>query len=469
MIISNPNKKIDKFLEHITTVENVDLPVIMKYFKSVNYTYNGDNLLHLFIKNKNTKDLSVRTILYIIKLLISNGVEPNKKNNEGKTFLHLLIDENYDSCILENLMSSSAYIDKTCRNKICLNLTDNDGKNIFHYLAEKGGSEYLSLIHYYAYSDKMKTLINTPDKNNITVIEILRKKQEESLKKDNLDFGSHKSWFLTRSAILMNFELMNFDEFVERLSNSKNLGEELKLYHSREITELIYKIMKFNDEEKALKLTKEILLLIKDENWYCAVSTVFKHRSIDYFYKIMDFCIEKGHKPNKNTATDILCDAILSNVSTDNLANIYIYLTKKGCTIEKVSSFTSSFLSSSTARTRGRIQWTEISINDYIEGLNFSNKLLNLLQENNIQIDNHAIYNIKFIETIFELYNENDDFSNLDELATVLANKISDELNNNLNRNNQITTKEIAYIFKNMIVESYNNKINKILVKKNLE
>lgn len=119
----NIDKKIYKLFVLTSKSDAEFAKFIEKNFGSINYRNNGDSLLHLLVRKEN---YGVEWLAKCIKKLIVLGINPNTKDNLGRTFLQRSLDTHGLDLIIQILREDffTKYIDA--------NSVDVDGNTLIH-------------------------------------------------------------------------------------------------------------------------------------------------------------------------------------------------------------------------------------------------------------------------------------------------------------------------------------------------
>lgn len=120
----NINKKIYKLFLLTSESDAEFAKFIEKKFGGINYQNNGDSLLHLLVKKEN---YGVEWLAKCIKKLIVLGINPNTKDNLGRTFLQRSLDTHGLNLIIQILRDKDFFT-----KHIDANSVDNDGNTLVH-------------------------------------------------------------------------------------------------------------------------------------------------------------------------------------------------------------------------------------------------------------------------------------------------------------------------------------------------
>ena len=158
---------------------------------------NGENLIHIAIKNNNKK--SQFQVINFIKYLVENNTNPDQPNSENKTPLHFSCMKQYDKI--------TEYLLKIGCNP---NFKDNYGMTPFHYLL--GGK-------YKIYKNKKPSDFKSYPKD----VDIIKNKNISNLKKQLFDIISTnlQDYLICLKKTINNFSLSN--ENLELIKNTKKL------------------------------------------------------------------------------------------------------------------------------------------------------------------------------------------------------------------------------------------------------
>lgn len=285
--------KIETVLSNIkfdNTAENYKK--IVKTFGSINYQYNGNSLYHLFTQNKDDI-FSLNLRIEVIKTLVSFGLNPNIRNNEGKTFLQSSGMKFYKSFVRPSPLD-----------KMNLNNQDNEGKTILHNLVDEATPFMLSEFYEIYKILKEYVDINIKDNNGQNYLNIV----EEKFYYSSNDFKLkilRKDYYQT-----------NFNEFIGQLSD--NISETNKFLNSLfgkiEMKTLHYWCQEnrnASEEDKLRAIEKLFALGIVDPNYFdnnptIVIQAINKNFSTEYILKLSELCLKYGSKVN-NSLTIMKC------------------------------------------------------------------------------------------------------------------------------------------------------------------
>lgn len=207
------------------------------------------------------------------------------------------------------------------------------------------------------------------------------------------------------------------------------------------------------------------------------ILSAIKYHNVDYVFKIIDLCFEYRCELYEELAERIMHTAVENYADKNDLLKIYVFLAKKGYSYDILYP-SPNVISTVKSLLYGNIGNLEINLNDYIRNVGFSMMLESLFMEKELQVNKEEIYNINFINAVFELiyyikYCEIiiDDFNKNDyALAKLIVNQISEEISNSINYiDNPITAKDIICALKNIIIEKFEHTFNEILIKNKIK
>lgn len=121
------DKMIKDTLDKMTRDYNKNILLLKKCFLSLDYTDYFDNTIYHLIMKCNSSD---EKKLIAIVTLLKYGIDPNKKNNNGDTFLHTAIRERIEPTLFEYILKSFNKFNI----KYDFNARDLNGNNLFHLI-----------------------------------------------------------------------------------------------------------------------------------------------------------------------------------------------------------------------------------------------------------------------------------------------------------------------------------------------
>lgn len=449
------DKKIDKKIYKIVTCPGFGSydgyrKYVQRHYGDIDSKYNGDTIFHLILKSSFAEYATHSyKITDTFKELVKIGFDSNMKNDEGKTFIHSAIeDENIDVFFVNDILRC-----KTALNFDVTNV-DNDNKTIFHYMAERIDEEIYYdyfLLNFSSHTiGKHKTAINIKDKNNNAVSDIIKQKY------DNYNRGhSEKNKDYKYSWLLYNLSLVNFQDYCEKLYESKNIADEIKYFNIAEIVRLMVNIIESYDEAKSFSIIKRIIEEIKEndefeyfiaEEWIGHVKKSFSRRSVDYTIKLINLYLENGVVLNSETANELFKYVYNEKkLFNDELLKVYLFLSGYGCD--------NNNLKTTKIRNQGLSILFEKELKEKIPNLS-----------------NVDVSDIEFINLLLEIKTSFIDFDKQytdQQLICMIIEKINDMLDECIVCNkNVVTNATILKITKELVIKSLDDKIEKVLVKK---
>lgn len=449
------DKKMDKKIYKIITCQGFGSPdtyrkYVQRHYGDIDSKYNGDTIFHLILKSSFAEYATHSyKITDTFKELIKIGFDPNIKNDEGKTFIHSAIeDDNIDDYVVNDILRY-----KTAFNFDVTNV-DNDNKTIFHYMAERIEKEIYYDYFLLSFSShtigKYATAVNTKDKNNNTVLDIIKQKQ------DDYNRGhSEKNKDYKYSWLLYNLSLVGSQEYFEKLYKSKNIADEIKYFYFDDIVRLIGTLIELYDESKSLSIIERIIEEIKENDdfenfikvkWIEHVKKSFTKRSADYTIELIKLYIENGVVLNSEIANELFKYVYNEKkLFKDELLKVYLFLSGYGCD--------NNNLKTTKIRNQGLSILFEKELKEKIPNLS-----------------NVDVSDIEFINLLLEIKTSFIDFDKQytdQQLICMIIEKINDMLDECIVCNkNVVTNTTILKITKELVIQSLDDKIEKVLVKK---
>lgn len=461
---------------------------IKKYFKDLNFTHNGNTLLHLYASANKSNKYSYLTIIAIITDLIYENVDYTIKNNDNKTFIDIglecfgveFVDELFDE--LTNKRFSEL-----------ANLRNENDRSIMHeiiYRIEDFIDEYFSLWNLNdlydclivcgynasgAYGKEKYNILELLEQKLPKIIERLQEINNNKLNKKNKLFSKNKNLNSTplssedvTKAVnddFANFKAIyyyaNVSELSLLLTDDTNQNKQLIRslfnhqtgFYNGHIKLLESCICEISNPDKSLLTIKRLLEVYKyqfDDFYSLIITTLNAKRDTNYLIKLINLFYEAGYDFNFETDEN---RRIILNKAHNNkfsILNFYVALTKKGyVNFENDTKYL--IIHPQQIRTEGfKIMFKEeivknnLNSNDNI----YNNKTINIFLD---IIDN-------FKETIAI----NNDY----EFIQFFINLLVEEQKNVINSGDNILNEEIILnILKTLISKLTIENVNKIYLK----
>lgn len=345
-------KKVSNVLDKlkISMYDEDVINVIVKEFGNVDFTYNGNNLLHIFA-NTNTNYYCFSMIFSA--LINKAGLDVNSKNKDGKNFFQVLCSNDVDiNQILEYIYS------KYFPEKLDLNSRDNQGHNILGNIILN--ENYYNNIEFRKMISLISSLLDEGcddvrifDDSDLTVYEWIHINHAEledkiyknsDINKDSISdlledayYGIRESYYKNNVYSLTKLFYKNPEDNIQIIRNifSKMLSErdddinELNL-----LSRLHEKKMDAKEEEYISAVNKLFDMGLNPNS-----PSGFEHRNFistaidtgfdfDYIYKITEIALNKGL--NFKDSLTPLRELSSNDTSGFNLTEMYVLLSKYG-------------------------------------------------------------------------------------------------------------------------------------------
>ena len=346
-IIKKASNVLDKL--NISMYDEDVIDVIVKEFGNVDFTYNGNNLLHIFA-NTNTNYYCYSMIFSA--LINYAGLAVNSKNKEGKNFFQVLCSNDVDiNQILEYIFSK--YFPKM----LDLNSRDNQGYNILgniilneNYYNNIEFRKMISLIS--SLFDKGCDDVRIFDDSDLTIYEWIHKNHVEledkiyknsDINKDSISDLLDDAYNSIRESYYKNNVYSLTKLFCENSEDNikfvRNIFSGMLSNHNDDINELNL-LSRLHEKKMDAKEEEYILAVNKlfDMGLNPNSPSGFEHRNFistaidagfdfDYIYKITEIALNKGLN-FKDTLSPL--SELLSKTSEFNLMKMYVLLSKYG-------------------------------------------------------------------------------------------------------------------------------------------
>ena len=118
---------LENVFKSISNEHNQNIELFNQEYQNLSYEdYFGNTLYHLVIKSNKTDN----HILLAIKTLALEGINPNKRNNEGDSFLHTAIKERISPILFEKILE--IFEDTNTRVPLNIGIQNKEGQNLSH-------------------------------------------------------------------------------------------------------------------------------------------------------------------------------------------------------------------------------------------------------------------------------------------------------------------------------------------------
>lgn len=469
------NKKITKLLNKCL-LEDIGeeklVKMIVKKFRDIKV--DGNTILHMIAKNNNnTRDDFFYNKYLLLRTIIENiDIKINYKNNEGKTFLYYLLDDN-NYHVLSNLLTEHEKFE------IDLYTFDNWNESLlhnilYHYDNNKYAAEILEEIldktmpiNYFdnprCYQVKRwREYIAAKDVGGKSIVDLIFEKINDSV-------ANSRDYKLLNYCLIKIFE-RHFELFSNMLTDDKKHNLELtKKYFLENHQNPLYFTSEIEDEAKCERVVRKLIdcNIFENSNDIMAndisfVYHYFGNKSYRFIYRILELALSRGCKTNfdsKLVDFDIFLKVLLECDDYDYLVDLYVLLSKYDYEIHNAYSTYDLFRIKSSFRKSNnnfldRYSFDDIRFdalkkildeiakeNDFVVGDN----LLGIVIKNNIlPLDFIEITNI-----FLEVYGITSDY----ELMNMLMSRLIQQRDNSINNVNVITQKDIYCLLHDMLNE----------------
>lgn len=474
------NKKIKKLLSLNDNSIRSYSKFIKKNFGSINYKYNGDSLLHLIVSSDYA--CSHDNLINCIKKLIVLGINPNVKDDLGRTFLQRsLMVYSRGLRLLVDILSDTEFFVKY----ININSTDKNGNTLVHrvILTFLGSMEENRIVNFTALLIQRYNFdVFKKNKKGETILTCFK----NILK----DFEQHKMMAEERKLILNNLTIVcfadkanNFVKFVLESSESDLLNYLNYNFDNPAIALFIcqtgfpenYEVVGQTLEciKKLLSVGCDPSLLINNRNFVADALT--KRYPVMYLQKVWDLASQLGL--NINSGDSLMRLSMQEDMLLKDIVDIYVMVSKYGYNdlnedIAKLSlgmsygynalyeSITKlppyHFLPSQQPIDKTKFDYMDIRLKGF--NIMFNNAFKKL------GFSNEFILNDKTVEMIVDIiikYNEILDIWNDYQFIQSFCNFMVEKYRNNITFNETVSDKWILENLKDYLVEVFENYVSK--------
>lgn len=381
-----------------------------------------------------------KTLNDIIELLMNNGLDPNIRNNDGKTFLQA-----------SDMKDNIEFIDMLPLDKMDLNNQDNDGKTILHNLVDENIDPYFLMGIY----EKIENYIDATikDNNGKTFLDLLDAKTKD------YEYPS----FLR--LIRRSYYTDNFNYFIDKLDNDLDeVNNFLNLLfddnnfpiihfwlHSSSAKKVNYKnkldaIKKLSDLNAINPNIKLMGLL------HIVVSNIRADYDKNYVLKLTEICL--GKKFDFRDLAAIMKEWLTNYSTVNDFVDMYVLLSKHGY------NSLGNDINISKAENKREI-YQEIRNEGFVKMLN------NFLSEQDLSVMSYCLSDIELLNNIFEIQNlieSSLEIKNDYGMAKLLVEKVVENRKNTINiiEDNIVSLKELNSALRNILEEHMSNVVNPI-------
>ena len=457
-------KRIQKIISKYYKDDNKNLKLIKKYFGGINFKFNGNSLYHLFIQYSKT----IREVDKIIFCLIRNGLDVNLKNNNGKTFLQLVIDK-------DPMYAHLLFNYETIFELIDLNSVDNNGRTILHNLLYS--KAYLGFSRFYKGIEKNAKSFDFTIRDNqgFSVYDLVDK--------IFTDYQAGKECFhfdLYLYDCARDAHIKNFITYANQLTDDPNVNFNI-LYNAHIFAEdLIYEAQAIPDDNFALLTTKRLLITNYRKNKVSekTIDLVLNTKNIDYILHFFE--LVSTYEDFK--MQDLMLTALSTIIDIDKIINLFVKVQENGYSNEEfkeaITNGGKRFLYKIITNTdKNLIKNIPIEIvDDYDTEALYNLCLLrstysiltDLFDKNNLNYDRQMFDDsslINFINIEVSTFQNLLNINNYYELCTAIVEKIIDKKTIIINENNVIQKSDIKDALREIIINATNKKFDKQLTK----
>lgn len=469
------NKKITKLLNKYSLEDMGEeklVKMIVKKFRDIKI--DGNTILHMVAKNKNNtrKDFFYNKYLLLRTIIENIDIKINYKNNEGKTFLYYLLDDdNYH--VLSNLLMEYEKFEidlytfdswnESLLHNILYNCDNNEhaAEMLNEILDKTMPTNYFDNPKCYQVK-RWKEYIDAKDVGGKSIVDLIIEKIDNSA-------VNSRDYKLLNYCLIKIFK-RHFELFSNMLTDDKKHNIELiKKYFLDNYQNPLYFTSEIEDEVKCERVVRKIIdcnifengddIMANDISF---VYHYFGNKSYRFIYRILELALSRGCKTNFDSKLidfDIFLKVLSECDDYDYLVDLYVLLSKYDYEIHSAySTYDFSRIQSSFKKCNSNFldhySFDDVRFdalkkildeiakeNDFVVG----DKLCEIVIKNNIL----PLEFIEITNIFLDIYGITSDY----ELMNILMSRLIQQRDNSINNINVITQKDIYCLLHDMLNE----------------